>query len=393
MFATGARYKATVPVCIAGMPRSGMALVSRLLGGIGLDVGPVGEVPHSPDGEGRFSQLNDEILSAVGAAWDSPPRGNEWVHASELQPLRRGATDLTGALGLSEPWGWADPRNSLTLPFWRELFPDLRLLVCVRDPREVAASLQADGVISSQQALSLWEEYYGTLLDVTGETPVITHYDSYLDDPRAELERLGRGLGLDSSQAAVAWTAAGVEAPTAGGDVLDDELPRGLHDLYERLLEAAKSPVPEAQPMQGAPPGGHSDLPAPLEAQRRELEHLRLELARTRGYIEALRAEVEVRSQEPADLREVALNLEQQLVERDEELERLRTVIREGDAWKREMEAVQHETDQTLARAVEEVEVLRTELGLIKSTRLWSAGQQYWALKERLRQALRRGSS
>jgi hypothetical protein len=184
VFATGARYKPTVPVCIAGMPHSGLELVSRLLGGIGLDLGPVSEVLPSPDGEGRFTQLNDEILRAVDAAWDSPPpRGRDWVHASQLEPLRRSAAELAGVLGLSEPWGWADPRNSLTLPFWRELFPDLRLLVCVRDPREVAASLQADGVISSQQALSLWEAYYGTLLDLTGETCVITHYDSYRDDP------------------------------------------------------------------------------------------------------------------------------------------------------------------------------------------------------------------
>jgi chromosome segregation ATPase len=187
----------------------------------------------------------------------------------------------------------------------------------------------------------------------------------------------------------VTWTAAGVEASMTGGDAVDDKLPRRLHDLHDSLLEAAKSPLPEAQPVQGAAPRGSNDLSPQVEAQRRELEYLRLELARTRGYIEALRAEVEVRSLEPADLREVALNLEQQLVERDEELDKLRKVVREGDAWRREMEAARRETEESLNRGIE---ALREELELIKSTRLWSAGQRYWTLKERLRQALRRGS-
>ena len=68
-----------------------------------------------------------------------------------------------------------------------------------------------------------------------------------------------------------------------------------------------------------------------MDSQPRELEDLRLELARARGQIEELRVQLEVRSLEPTDLREVAQNLEQQLVERDEELEKLRAAVREGD--------------------------------------------------------------
>ena len=39
-------------------------------------------------------------------------------------------------------WGWKDPRNSLTLPFWKELLPNLKVVVCVRNPIEVIASLR-----------------------------------------------------------------------------------------------------------------------------------------------------------------------------------------------------------------------------------------------------------
>jgi chromosome segregation ATPase len=126
-----------------------------------------------------------------------------------------------------------------------------------------------------------------------------------------------------------------------------------------------------------------------MDAQQSELEHLRLELARAQGQIEELRTQLEVHSLEPTELREVVQNLEQQLVERDEELERLRKTIREGDAWRREMEEMQQaqqETEESLRRGTE---ALRTELDQFKSTRLWRVGQRYWAAKARLR----RGSS
>jgi chromosome segregation ATPase len=126
-----------------------------------------------------------------------------------------------------------------------------------------------------------------------------------------------------------------------------------------------------------------------MDAQRRELEDLRLELARARGQIEELRVQLEVRSLEPTDLREVAQNLEQQLVERDEELEKLRAAVREGDAWRREMEAARQATEESFARGIE---ALRAELELVKSTRLWRVGERYWDLKASVRQVLGRRS-
>jgi hypothetical protein len=383
----GARYKPCVPICIAGMPHSGLSLVSRLLGRVGLDLGPAGDDLQSPGGAGRFAKLNEEILEAVGAAWNAPPpRGGHWARTAQLEPFRRRAAGWADALGLSEPWGWADPRNSLTLPFWKDLFPDLLLVVCVRDPREVTVALKEAGEASAKEAVDLWEQYYGALLDFAGDTPVITLLESYWRDPTAELGRLAWALGLDASRVTVAWTAAGADLASRQVGAADGPLPRRVEDLYERLRTGAALPPSTPSVNRGrrepSPPAA-DDLPEVLEAQRRELEHLRLELARVRGYNEALRAQVEVRSTEPDDLREVALSLEQQLLERDEELERLGQELRAGDTWR-------HETQAMLTRGVE---TLREELELIKSTRLWRAGQSYWTLKERLRRALRRGPS
>ena len=108
----------------------------------------------------------------------------------------------------------------------------------------------------------------------------------------------------------------------------------------------------------------------------REIDDLRLELAHACGYVEALQAQVGARTSETEELREIALNLEQQLLERDEELERLRTTLREGDAWRRETEV--------------EIRRLREELTAVKSTRLWRLGGRYWALRDSVRAVVRR---
>jgi hypothetical protein len=362
------------------MPGSGMGLVSRLLGGIGLDLGPASDTfPPGPNGNGRFTLVNGEILRAVGAVWSStPPRGTDWGGDPQLEALRRSTARHVDALALSEPWGWADPRNSLTLPFWRELFPDLRLLVAVRHPCEVAGALVKSSGISSEEALDLWEEYYGTVFELCDEASFVTHYDSYRRDPTAELDRVARALGLGASRVAVASTAAGLKLPPSSAGATEGRLPPRLETLHARLLEAANSGPPKVAPPRNAPSGEHDDQSGRLAAQRHELEHLRLELARARSQIEALRAQLEVRSLEPVDLREIALGLEQQLADRDQELEELRKALSEGDSWRREMEAAMRDVEDW-------AKALLGELEMIKSTRVWSVGKRYWALKERLR--------
>jgi hypothetical protein len=45
-----------------------------------------------------------------------------------------------------EWWGWKDPRNCLTLPFWQGFFPGMKTVVCLRHPLEVVRSLERRGV-------------------------------------------------------------------------------------------------------------------------------------------------------------------------------------------------------------------------------------------------------
>src|SRR5207237_264153 len=83
-------------------------------------------------------------------------------------------------------WGWKDPRTSLTIPLWLELVPDLRVVVCLRNPLDVALSLRKRGMFSYSSSLLLWLEYNERLLDgVPAKQLLVTDYDTYFPEPKA----------------------------------------------------------------------------------------------------------------------------------------------------------------------------------------------------------------
>ena len=99
------------------------------------------------------------------------------------------------------PWGWKDPRTSLTLPFWRSAFGPLRTVVVVRNPLEVVTSLYRRNGFSTALALTLWQIYAERALeDTSPDGRLVTHYDSYFFDPDREITRVLDFLGLNRDQ-------------------------------------------------------------------------------------------------------------------------------------------------------------------------------------------------
>src|SRR5712691_7213780 len=113
-----------MPVAIAGVHRSGTSLVARALSSCGLYLGDDNDLmpPGAGNAEGfwenlKFVEINDEILNEFGAGWDFPTGlPPNWQHDPRLEAVRRKALRLTDGFARFEPWGWKDPRTSLTLP-------------------------------------------------------------------------------------------------------------------------------------------------------------------------------------------------------------------------------------------------------------------------------------
>ena len=193
-----------MPVCIAGMHRSGTSMVTKLLHESGLYLGPESDLippgPGNPEGfweNRRFVQVNSRILKELRGGWDYPPPIPEDWSGEPLASLREKAETVLADFVDREPWGWKDPRNCITLPFWQQMLNQLKVVLVVRNPLETAESLRKRNGFSYALGLALWHTYYQRVCDVAAPSErIVTHYDVYFRDPGTELRRVLQFLDL-----------------------------------------------------------------------------------------------------------------------------------------------------------------------------------------------------
>jgi hypothetical protein len=194
-----------MPVCILGMHRSGTSMVALLLAECGLYLGHERDLmppgPDNPAGFGEnlgFVELNERLLAALGGTWDAVPEfAPGWLESHDVTLLHAEAEQLVQAFAECEPWGWKDPRSSITFPFWERVAGPLEVVVCIRDPLEVALSLQRRNGVSLDFGLALWLHYNERIVATTSvDSRIVSHYDAYFSSPRRELERVAAFLDL-----------------------------------------------------------------------------------------------------------------------------------------------------------------------------------------------------
>ncbi|HWP53339.1 MAG TPA: sulfotransferase [Pyrinomonadaceae bacterium] len=209
----GSRDENDLPViCIAGMHRSGTSMVARLLSLCGVYLGSTENLSRSaPDNRGGFwenpdfVELNDNLLAIVHAGWDLPPAEVEWAPRPELSESLTKATQLIEHSAVHQRWGWKDPRNSLTFPFWLRLIPNLKVIICLRNPLEVARSLTVRNGTSLAFGLNLWRSYNLAVCSFASKQDrLVTHYEAYFSDPRGELRRVLDFLSIPASDKEIA---------------------------------------------------------------------------------------------------------------------------------------------------------------------------------------------
>jgi GT2 family glycosyltransferase len=187
-------------ICVLGMHRGGTSLITRLVNVLGAYLGPEEHLMRpnqfNPKGYWENQQivdLNDAILSRLGGTWrDPPPFPKGWEGSSRLGDLRQQARALLQQdFGMAACWGWKDPRTCLTLPFWQQLLPPLRYVVCLRNPADVARSLKLAQDIPTEKAMDLWHMYTKAAVDYSaGHSRILLFYEDFMDDPPIQLQRL-----------------------------------------------------------------------------------------------------------------------------------------------------------------------------------------------------------
>jgi hypothetical protein len=169
--------------------------------------------PDNPTGywEDRHLQdFNERVLTALGLKWESVAflKDSRWEEP-EIEAIRMEAIEYIRANFLAQPlWGFKDPRTLRLLPFWSPVFQRLGLedayVMVIRNPLSVAQSLIArqSDVFDAAMAHSLWLVHTVTYFSRIAQKPfIVIDYDLFMDDPRRQLERIGRALEIPQADA------------------------------------------------------------------------------------------------------------------------------------------------------------------------------------------------
>lgn len=239
-------------VVVLGMHRGGTSATAGALARLGLSPGDPstlkGASPVNPAGfweQPPLTRFNDRLFERLGAAWDAPPRLLKPGWTDALGDTREEAFRTFKAVFPRDPWVWKDPRNCILLPYWIDAL-SLRpaIVLVIRNPMDIAASLAARERATAPFAIALWERYTRhALAACAGLFVLVTRYSELLADPlgwaercRAALTSAGLELGDGDPRAVADFIDPGLRHHETTDDRLPDE--PYISDTHRDLLDA-----------------------------------------------------------------------------------------------------------------------------------------------------------
>jgi hypothetical protein len=213
------------PIIIVGMHRSGTTLLVEILERCGVFMG---EKQTGNRESVFFQEINKEILDMMGANWrclDFLPGTTDlsshfaWIRKktrkqleAELIPCHFGQ-ELLKSLKENFLWGWKDPRNSLLLPIWHDIFPNARVIHIYRNGCNVSLSLLAREMKREKDSpffnadiikkhyksnLELWKSYILRIRESIGKFKInySIQYESLMGNPAEELNKMFRAIEI-----------------------------------------------------------------------------------------------------------------------------------------------------------------------------------------------------
>jgi len=357
----------TSKVCliVAGMHRSGTSAVTGVLSRLGAKL-PDTEMPgdaHNPKGYGesqKIYEFNERLLESAGSAWtDLGPFNKGWLSSPIANPFAQELRSLVEAeFGHAPLIVLKDPRICRILPFWLAEMTRMhflpRVVISIRNPLEVAASLhQRDGLTTTLACL-LWLRH---VLDAELESRSLPRsfvlYKDLIQDWRSVIERVGHELDISWPKRSSAADCEIDQFLSADfrrhhsdrQDVLSrGDVPDWVKEVYG-LVSGSTGPQANARPrldeIRGEfdkacsrfgtlvyEAGKKRELENRLHGMSMELEARGEAFAASQSELEARKSEVEARGRQAArremeittDFRKQVAQLRAQLSERDTEI-------------------------------------------------------------------------
>ncbi|MEM9037022.1 MAG: sulfotransferase [Actinomycetota bacterium] len=283
------------PVIVIGMHRSGTSMLGRLM----VDQGyfPGARLQSNDHHEALFFQnLNRWIYAQAGADWDHPSGLRALVDTPTSRELIADYLDLSlrspraldflgpkrfaryrSVQGITEPWGWKDPRTTFTLPFWLDVFPDAKIVHVKRHGVDVANSLVvrrrrlleeaaqsyrkrrlmylvrprlsgfAPGVqmTSLDAGLDLWDAYVSESdrhVEALGDRAMELRFEDLLDEPTKTLTALAEFCDLRTTTTDGRPLGDGIRRDRGAAYLTDPELNEFARSRAETLAKHGYTP-------------------------------------------------------------------------------------------------------------------------------------------------------
>lgn len=242
-------------VIVAGMHRSGTSATAGALARLGFETGSKLLAPGEDNPTGYWEhedavRIHEALLDGLNRRWDDiRPLPADWRNAAATTTA---AAEISAFMarefGGVDRWVIKDPRICRFLPLWLEQMKTAEvrpvMLLVVRDPREVAASIKVRNGWDASISHLLWIRHILEAVCASGDVPrAVISYPALLQDPDAALARALRKLEVDIP-AGDARPLAGFVDPSARHHIsLDDgqgaspwlQLALQVHDLLCRI--------------------------------------------------------------------------------------------------------------------------------------------------------------
>lgn len=191
-------------IVVVGMHRSGTSALTGMLGIMGA------QTPHNQIGAGtqnskgffeasKIARLNDALLADDNLTWDSwdalPDKIKPFVQGTVIEAV----SILKDEFGNAPLIALKDPRICRLMPFWIHVLKQWNVeplvLIILRNPVEVAQSLQVRNKFEIAQGLLLWMTY---VLQSEADTRLMPrafkHFNALMDTPIQMIESISDQL-------------------------------------------------------------------------------------------------------------------------------------------------------------------------------------------------------
>jgi hypothetical protein len=203
------RLSARKALLVLGMHRSGTSALTRVLGLCGAQL-PRRDIADAHDSNPlghweprRIVDAHDRFLADSGTAWDAVMDYPQSIFQSEAAEAcrRRLAGIVSDEYGDAPLFVLKDPRTSRLIPLWRPVLGALPAtpyaIIMVRNPLEVAGSLQRRDGWNEHRALLVWLRYLLSAERDTRDLPrCFVRYDDLVGDWRSTVGTISSRLGI-----------------------------------------------------------------------------------------------------------------------------------------------------------------------------------------------------